>query len=134
MRANGTSVWHALYDTTFETESGMSVSGVIRIFSPSSMTLLPDESLVTVDGKIIFPTGNADAEDGFVLDAIRMSAFSANPLEEDSDSFLPADTTPCLHILGHVVGNAVSADDGEKFVDVKAGCYIQNKIMECIYR
>lgn len=133
VRSNGTSVWHALYDTTIYTETKTAISGTFRIFAPASMSNLSSNSLVIVHGKIAFPVGSDDC-DKFIIDGLRMEPFVADPDEDGYDSFLPTESIPFIHILGQVSGTVIHLGDGGRAVDIKVGVYIQNQTVNCMFR
>ena len=132
IRANGSSVWHAVYDSMFLTQSGSDLLGSVRAFAPASMSNLPSNSLINIHGKFMFPVSKDSPE--FAIDTLSFDVFVADPSEENYDGFLPSDKVPNVLLLGNVVGAVVQMGDGGKGVDVKVNNFIQNKTVECIYR
>ena len=135
-RANGTVVWHAVYNAGFALEiSDCELDGSFRAFAPASASTIPPNTLVLVHGKFAFPPKNdKTAPSEFILESINHSPFVMDVENDQSDAFLPTDTVPTLNVLGSVVGSAIQMEDGAKAIDVKVSSYIQNKTVECIFR
>ena len=134
-RANGQVVWHAVYDTVFQTETDTMIDGIFRTFAPASESNLPSDTLILVHGKFSMPSNpNKDQPSEFIIESISHKPFVANPEEEGFDSFLPIDTVPVLSLLGNVIGSVVQMGDGARAIDVRVSSYIQNKTVDSIYR
>ena len=141
IRSNGASVWHSLYDTMFQMESGNDLQGVLRIYSPASMSNLPEATLILAHGKFAFPYvpspgcgTDQPADQEFFIEPINFTPFTMDPRLDDSDAFLPSDKVPTLHLLGTVVGSLVHFGDGAKGIDVRVSSFVQNRTVDCIYR
>ena len=136
VRANGTTVWHAIYDSMFVTESAEAdINGVFRTFAPASESNIPSDKLVLVHGKLAIPSlANKDSPIEFVIESINHHVFNTNPEDEDFDSFLPENTIPVLCMLGNVTGPVVDMGDGSRAVDVRVSSYVQNKVIESTFR
>ena len=132
VRANGSSVWHTIYDSMLLTETGSDVSGTVRAFAPASMSNLPSDSLIIVHGKFMFPIASDTAE--FGIDTLNFDAFIADPSVDNYDSFLPVNKVSTLTLLGNVVGSMIQMNDGSKGVDVKVSSYMRGKTVEGTFR
>ena len=137
MRSNGSVVWHSVYETMFFTESRDELEGSFRTFSPASESILPNNSLIIVNGKFAHPfvsDGDSKSLNFFLIESIHHSPFTMDTRLDDCDSFLPADDVPSISLLGNVVGSVIQMADGGKAVNVRVGVYIHGRNVDCFIR
>ena len=137
VRTNGSTVWHAMYDTLVMMEAGSELDGVFRAFSPASVSLMPSDTLIIANGKFSFPStteirNNKPVE--FIIEPTNFVPFTMDLSLDGSDSFLPLDDVPSLNLLGSVVGAVVHFNDGGKGVDVRVSNFIQGTNLDSVYR
>ena len=121
----------------FYTEHGTEITGIIRTFSPASMSTLPSDLLVLVHGKFAFTSTHGTGKDEVsdcIVEPISYAPFTMDLESEHCDSFLPIDMVPALHFLGTVVGSVIHFNDGAKGIDVRVNNYIQSRMVDSTYR
>jgi len=111
-------VTHIHYITSIDTElEDVSLSAQICMFHPPSGTILPDNTLVFIYGKIVGQPKNP-----FLIEALLMSEYSNISLE-----CIP-DFPPRMSVVGHVSGNAESSYEGKRIFKILSMAWVRDKL------
>ena len=85
--------------------------------------------------KFAIPSGTIRKEPlRYMIEAINIAKFKVDPAVDNYDSFLPDDATPCISLLGVVVGSLIHMGDDGKGVDVKVSSFVHNKNVDSTFR
>ncbi|KAJ6466371.1 hypothetical protein C8R45DRAFT_839115, partial [Mycena sanguinolenta] len=127
-RAGASAVYHNHYITAIQCMNGRRIQGQLRVYSPHTDPILPNDTVILAFAKALFPPGR-DA----ILDVFRVSVFPGNPASETYEDSMPDLPVPVVHALGHVSGPHHTLDDGHssRAFPVTIGDYVHNSSQTC---
>ena len=104
-RPDGTpiSVWHVIYDTCLICSHPPSLPAELRKYSPSTDTILPDDTIAFVVAKAYVPS--VDVSKTVLLDAMLLIPIPGDPSSPDYDERTPDLYTPLIFGIGTVAAS-----------------------------
>ncbi|KAF8518805.1 hypothetical protein JB92DRAFT_2711880, partial [Gautieria morchelliformis] len=79
----------------------------MRLYSPPGETLLPDDTVVRIVGRIFAPSGT------ILLDVFSLTAYPGDPASEQYEDAIPNDTSVAVWGVGAVLNNMEYASDSQ---------------------